>query len=131
MTLILDTHILLWVLTDSEALPPRARDLLLDPSNQFFASAISIWEIAIKFARNRGNTDDMPINAARAVQLVDKAGMEWLPVTAAHARMVDELPVHHRDPFDRLLVAQAKSEPMHLLTADKRLAAYGHPVLLV
>ena len=131
MRLLLDTHILLWAITASDAMPPRARSLLADQANYPVASVISIWEIAIKHQRRRGRPDDMPISGRHALTILADAGCDVLAVTGSHAASVDEIPPHHGDPFDRFLVAQARSESMHLLTHDKRLATYGDFILVV
>jgi PIN domain nuclease of toxin-antitoxin system len=128
---LLDTHILLWTLAEPEKLPPKAMQLLELPEHEGVSSAIAIWEIAIKYARNRGIAGDMPITGQQALSLADAANIELIDVTPRHASAVDKLPLHHADPFDRLLVSQAKEEGMTLLTSDKKLAAYGDFVLVV
>jgi PIN domain nuclease of toxin-antitoxin system len=129
--LLLDTHIALWALEDSPALPSAARALIADEANDVVVSVVSLWEIAIKFARRRGRPNDMPMPAAQAAALFSAAGYEVLPVMLAHALEVEGLPPIHGDPFDRLLIAQARSEPLRLLTSDAQLAAYGDAVELV
>lgn len=132
MRLLLDTHLLLWATYSAGRLPPRARAMLLDPDHSFAVSVASIWEIAIKRARNRGAPGDMPVPADEALELAEAAGFTMLPVLPAHAVAVERLTlIDHADPFDRLLVAQAMTEPMHLLTHDRKLAAYGDHILLV
>ncbi|HMO06012.1 MAG TPA: type II toxin-antitoxin system VapC family toxin [Kiritimatiellia bacterium] len=128
MRLLLDTHIALWALTDSPHLPARARALIADPANEVFHSAASVWEIAIKHALARR---DMPLSGDEAVRLFTEAGYVEVPVTARHAATTESLPPHHADLFDRLLVAQALVEPMHLITHDRQLMKYGHPVMYV
>jgi PIN domain nuclease of toxin-antitoxin system len=128
MRLLLDTHILLWALTADARLSPRARELVLDPHNEAFFSAATIWEIAIKRALRR---KDMPISSEQAIRLFVEAGYQELSVSAAHAAMVETLPPIHADPFDRLLVAQALTEPMHLITHDQLVASYSDSIILV
>jgi len=128
MRLLLDTHIALWALTDSPHLPERARSLIADPANEVFHSAASVWEIAIKHAL-AGR--DMPLSGDEAVRLFTEAGYVEVPVTARHAATTESLPPLHADLFDRLLVAQALVEPMHLITHDRQLMKYGHPVMYV
>ena len=116
--LLVDTHALLWWLDDDAALSPAARAAIANPGNSPLVSAASVWEMAIK--RSLGKLrlpDDVPAT------ILD-AGFEWLAVSAAHAWDVRRLPLHHRDPFDRLIVAQALVEPMVLITTDVRLGAY-------
>ena len=128
MRLLLDTHIALWALVDSSQLGDRARGMLLDPANEIFVSAASIWEIAIKHGLGRG---DMPVEGELAARLFAEAGYRELPVAWRHASALKALPAIHADPFDRLLIAQAMTEPMRLLSRDRVVAAYGDIVLAV
>ncbi len=128
MRLLLDTHIALWAITDSPKLGKIARDLILAPQNTVFVSAASVWEIAIKHSLGRG---DMPVSGARATELFVASGYSLLPIGAEHAAAVEALPPLHADPFDRLLVAQARSEPLRLLTRDSMVATYGSDILTV
>jgi PIN domain nuclease of toxin-antitoxin system len=127
MRLLLDTHIALWAATGDSRLSERARSLIDEETNQLLVSVVTIWEIAIKHALRR---DEMPVAPARALELFGMAGYAILPVDAGHAVAVGELPRHHADPFDRMLVAQATIEPLKLLTRDKKLAAYGESVIM-
>ena len=128
MRLLLDTHVALWALTDSPRLASPARELILDPENEVWFSAATIWEIAIKHSLAR---KDMPISGLEASRLLVEAGYIELPVTAAHAAATEQLPPHHTDHFDRILVAQAIVEPMRLLTHDRALLRYGTTMHLV
>jgi len=128
MRLLLDTHIALWALTDDPRLSQRARALIDDPANQVLVSAATVWEIAIKHALGR---DDMPISGDEALEWFRQAGYDLLPITPAHAAAVEHLPDHHRDPFDRLLVAQAITEPLRLLSRDPLVVRYGDAVIAV
>jgi PIN domain nuclease of toxin-antitoxin system len=125
---LLDTHIALWALTDDARLSARARALIEDPANQVAVSAASVWEIAIKHALGRG---DMPVSGGAALNWFRQAGYDLLPVTPGHAAAVETLPDHHRDPFDRLLIAQATFEPMCLITRDPLVALYGGAIFQV
>ena len=129
MRLLADTHIALWSISKNWRFSESIRATI--ETADVYVSAASIWEIAIKYARNRGRTDDMPLTGKEAALQFEAAGYELLPISPAHAAAVDDLPPHHGDPFDRLLVAQALTEPMRLLTADRQLAAYGSIILLV
>ncbi len=126
MRLLLDTQVLLWALIGSPRLGSRAHDLIIDPHNEIYVSTASIWEIAIKHALGRGQ---MPVSGARAAELCHKAGYRELPVCWRHASEVETLPALHADPFDRILVAQAKVQSMILLTRDRVVAQYGPMVL--
>ena len=125
MRLLLDTHIFLWAVSGSGQLKPHARQLISSADDVFISSA-SIWEIAIKARLGKVTADPDEL-----VLAIDRSGFQELPVRAAHAAMVGRLDMHHNDPFDRLLVAQAISEPLRLLTADAALKPYSELVLLI
>lgn len=124
MRLLLDTQIYLWYLADSRKLSKRARSEIT-AAIEVFVSAASIWEAAIKAGIGKLN-----VVAGDLVAGIRASGFSELPVSALHAARVTGLPHHHRDPFDRLLVAQAMYEPLHLLTADVVLKQYSDLVLL-
>jgi PIN domain nuclease of toxin-antitoxin system len=126
--ILVDTHLLLWVVASSRRLPRDARTLILDAANEVFYSAASVWEVAIKSTLRR---QDFRANPTVLVRALAHSGFSELPVTAAHAVRVASLPAIHRDPFDRLLVAQSLAEPMTLLTNDAVLRGYGPLVQLV
>lgn len=128
MRVLLDTHLLLWSVARSRRLPKAARSIILDAANEVFYSAASVWEIAIKSALRR---TDFKADPAALVRALAQSGFSELPVTAAHAVRVAGMQAIHRDPFDRLLVAQSLAEPMTLLTNDKALVRYGPSVQLV
>ena len=128
MRLLLDTHILLWAAGQPEKLPKAARRLLDDPENDPVFSAASMWEIAIKQSIGR---DDFRVDARLLRRgLLDNGYLE-LAVTGAHAIALDTLPPLHKDPFDRMLVAQARVEGITLLTSDALLAKYPGSALTV
>jgi PIN domain nuclease of toxin-antitoxin system len=117
--LLIDTHALLWWLSDDPALSSTARTAVADPANEPLVSAASVWEIAIKRSLGKLTAPEhMPDRIA-------DEGFAWLPVSASHAWRVRELPPHHRDPFDRLLVAQALVEDVPIVTSDRWFAEYG------
>jgi PIN domain nuclease of toxin-antitoxin system len=128
MRILLDTQIALWALVDSPRLSDKAREWILDPGTDIYFSAATIWEIAIK---RRLARKDMPIFGDEAVKLFTEAGYTELPISARHAAATETLPMHHADPFDRILVAQAITEPLHLLTHDRVLSQYGDCVVFV
>ena len=125
MKLLLDTQLLLWAAGQPERLSAAARKLLNDPRNELLFSAASIWEIAIKNTLGREDFRVEPRVLRRG--LLDN-GYAELPITSQHAVSIDGLPPRHRDPFDRLLLAQALSEGVTLLTGDTQLARYPGPV---
>jgi PIN domain nuclease of toxin-antitoxin system len=118
---LLDTHILIWTLVDPERLPRPMLRLIGETGNRVWFSAASIWEIAIKHSLGK---DDFPLDPRMIWKAARDTGLEELTVTAEHAVGVDALPWLHRDPFDRLLVAQARSTKMRLLTIDPQVNAY-------
>jgi PIN domain nuclease of toxin-antitoxin system len=126
--LLVDTHILLWALAEPARLPHACRAQLQDGANEVMFSAASIWEIAIKEQMGRVRLGVSPADIAEAAATM---GFRELLVTSTHAAGVARLPMHHRDPFDRLLVAQALSEPARLVTADRALAVYSDLVQVV
>jgi len=117
----------MWAVNSVQRLPPKAIALLEDEANEVFVSILSVWEIAIKRPLRR--SDPPPMSAAAAMEEFGAAGFAFVPITGDHAIQVEALPLHHRDPFDRLLVAQALTEGMRLVTHDRQLAVYGDFVL--
>ena len=128
MRLLLDTHIALWAIVDSPKLPSQARELILAPDIEVFVSAASVWEISIKHLLARHT---IPISGTKAKRYFQAAGYILLPVTAEHATATETLPKIHGDPFDRILIAQALTEPLRLLTHDETVARYSETILLV
>ena len=118
MKLLLDTHVLLWWLEDSPSLPDRIKDVIADSRNAVLVSAAVVWEIRIKQALGRLS---LPANFR---QVLEQQPFESLSITADHAHALAGLPMHHRDPFDRLLVAQAQAEELVLVTHDARMEQY-------
>ena len=125
MKLLLDTQILLWAAGQPERLSVAARRLLNNPGNELLFSAASLWEIAIKNALGREDFRVEPRLLRRG--LLDNGYVE-LPVTSQHAVSIDALPPLHKDPFDRLLLAQALNEGVTLVTGDRQLTRYHGPV---
>lgn len=128
MNLLLDTHVALWAITDSPRLSSKARELIESPKSSVWISAATIWEIAIKHSLGRG---DMPVSSQDAMRYFRESGYSFLPVEPEHAAAVEELPVHHTDPFDRILVAQALVEPMRLITHDPMVVRYSDTIIEV
>lgn len=128
MKLLLDTPILIWVAQDSPMLSPKARALIANLDHELYFSAASLWELAIKNSLSRTGS---VIDTARLRRQLLLNGYTELPITSAHAMAVENLPPIHRDPFDRLLFAQASTESLQLLTADALLVQYGPPTVQV
>jgi PIN domain nuclease of toxin-antitoxin system len=128
MKLLLDTHIVLLAAGEPEKLSESARTLLTTPQNVLFFSAASIWEIVIKRGLGR---EDFKVDPRRLRKMLIVHGYTELPVTAEHVLTVETLPLLHKDPFDRLLLAQARTERMQLLTVDASVLQYQESVLAV
>lgn len=119
MKLLLDTHVVLWWLDDPTLIAEPARDAIAEPANEVFVSAVVAWEIAIK--RGLGKLTA----PADLIQAIQACGFQELPVTAPHALATESLPLHHRDPFDRMLIAQAKCEGAAIVSRDANIPLYG------
>lgn len=128
MTLLLDTHLLIWAASASKNLSKSARKYIEDPENELLFSAASIWEIAIKAGLQRRDFQLDPRVFRRA--LLDHGYVE-LPITSEHAANVNLLPAMHKDPFDRMLIAQAMAEGITLLTNDQALKGYAGSIRVV
>jgi len=128
VNLLLDTHVALWSITDDPKLSKYARELISDPQNTVWISAVNIWEISIKSSLNK---KALPVSGKEALQYFKEAAYQFLPVEPQHAVVVEDLPQHHQDPFDRLLIAQALSEPMRLITHDAKVARYSDTIILI
>jgi PIN domain nuclease of toxin-antitoxin system len=126
--LLLDTHLLLWATASSKRLSLEARDLIEDEGNEVHFSAASMWEIAIKSALGRR---DFRVDIGAMAAALPAMGFAELPVTSGHAVAVTRLPAIHRDPFDRLLIAQSITEPLTLVTNDAALARYSDAIRIV
>ncbi len=125
MKLLLDTHLLLWAAGAPDRLPGEARARIEAPGNELFFSAASLWEIAIKGGLGRG---DFQVNARLLRRGLLDNGYSELPISSEHAVAIDSLPPIHKDPFDRILVAQATVEGITLLTADPWVSQYPGPI---
>jgi PIN domain nuclease of toxin-antitoxin system len=125
MKLLFDTHLLLWTVENSPRLPKAAIKLIDDTNNELFFSAASLWEFAIKYQLSR---DDIGVNPRLLRRSLLDNGYTEVHITSDHAVAIDALPPIHKDPFDRLLIAQATVEGITLLTVDKVLARYPGPV---
>ncbi|MSO76172.1 MAG: type II toxin-antitoxin system VapC family toxin [Alphaproteobacteria bacterium] len=129
MRLLLDTHVALWAITDSRRLGQAAKTLIGDPANRVSVSAVTIWEIAIKHALCRRGA--MPLPAAAALGYFRASGYTLLAIQPAHALALEHLADLHADPFDRMLIAQALTEPLRLVTHDPLVARYSETIIRV
>ena len=125
MRVLLDTHLLLWTVGLSTRLSAAVRTLLDDPDNKIFFSSASLWEVAIKSGANR---DDFQVDVRLLRRTLLNNGYAELPVTGEHAIAIAELPRIHKDPFDRILIAQAAVEGITLATTDAAIARYPGPI---
>lgn len=128
MKILLDTHILLWAAGEPDRLPNAARDVLEDPETELVFSPVSLWEVAIKRGLGRDDFQVDPRLLRRG--LLDNGYVE-LPITSEHAVAVDSLPPIHKDPFDRMLIAQATAVGIQLLTVDEMVGRYPGPIRCV
>ena len=128
MKLLLDTHLLLWAAGQSGRLSAEARKLIDDPSNELLFSAASLWEVVIKSGLGR---DDFKVDARVLRRGLLDNGYSELPVVSGHVVAIDSLPAIHKDPFDRILVAQATGEGITLLTTDSLVGQYPGPIRMV
>lgn len=127
MSILIDTHVFLWAAGIDGQLSESARELLEDAETPIFFSAASAWEIAVKWSKGRLDLPEKPAELIKNV--VTAAGLAQLMITTMDACMVGDLPFHHKDPFDRLLVAQAKTNGLRLMTADPILEKYDVDVI--
>jgi PIN domain nuclease of toxin-antitoxin system len=126
MDVLLDTHILLWAWTGDKRLIKAQRELIASAEVRAWVSIVSLWEIGIKASLGKLELK-APLN--ELVATLPEFHIDLLPLKVEHVQLVATLPLHHRDPFDRMLIAQAKHEGMHLITADPHFAGYGVPVI--
>ncbi len=123
MNLLLDTHTMLWAMIEPEKLSAKARALLADPANALLVSISSLWEITLKIAIGKSTVPGSDIDFV--LQNLDPFRIQLLPIRPEHLRVLQNLPFIHKDPFDRILVAQAISEGLPLVTVDRTLGRYA------
>jgi PIN domain nuclease of toxin-antitoxin system len=128
VNILLDTHLLIWAATRPNRLSAAARELITDPSNMLWFSAVSIWEVGIKRMLDRA---DFQVDPERLRNLLVRNQYIQIDFTSDHGIAVQDLPMLHRDPFDRALIAQAAWEGLTLLTVDRDIALYPGPILKV
>jgi PIN domain nuclease of toxin-antitoxin system len=123
MNVLLDTHAFLWAITGDKKLSKTARKTFLDTGNRLFFSAVSMWEICIKISLEKLSLKNGWYNKIQNEISIN--AIQWLPVEMSHCAELTKLPFHHRDPFDRMLVAQARVDDLQILSRDDRLSAYN------
>jgi PIN domain nuclease of toxin-antitoxin system len=123
MRLLLDSHVVLWLMTADPAVPRETVVELFDETNELLVSAASIWELEVKRLKGKLAAPDDLLDRAK------RAGFRFLDITSQHGLDAARLPLHHRDPFDRMLVAQAQAEAATLVTHDATLSAYDVPIM--
>ena len=123
MKVLLDTHAFLWLLTGDDRLSETARETFLNPQNRLYFSAASLWEVCIKKSLGKISLASGWFQTIRSEMEIN--AIQWLPIEMPHCDEVTKLPFHHRDPFDRMLIAQAMVEEMHLLSRDSLLSDYA------
>jgi len=128
MKYLLDTHIILWAAVDVKKLSRKAKSILESPDNILYFSPVSLWEVSIKHAKH---PDQMPITSERVKELAIKMGFIELPVRSRHGVDIANLPDIHNDPFDRMLITQARSDGINLISHDDKVVAYGAGVVKV
>lgn len=128
MRFLVDTHVAIWLVNETERIPSTVLSQLSDKANEVFVSAATVWEIAIKHPLRRA--DAPPFSAGQSLVEFPAAGLTMLPISAMHAAAVETLPLLHSDPFDRIIVAQSRTEPMRLVTHDATLLRYEPTALL-
>ena len=121
MKCLLDAHTVLWLSENAPQLSEKAKSAIFDPTNKKFVSIVSAWEIAIKISVGKLKIDG---GVAEFFRMVDENGFIFLPLKKEHVEHIQTLPLHHRDPFDRMLIAIAASEDMSLITADENIHLY-------
>jgi PIN domain nuclease of toxin-antitoxin system len=126
MKILLDTHILLWWLSDDEKLSDHARQLIANPENDISVSDISLWEIQLKLMNGK-----LSLDLETLLQQMAENNFQPLRLHRNHILALSKLPAHHQDPFDRMLVSQVLNEPLHLMTHDKNVSRYSESIILV
>lgn len=122
MNLLIDTHAVIWFITEDDQLPINVKELIEDVTNSCFVSIASLWEMGIKYSLGKL---DLKADLKKIFELIDQSGLTILPITTAHILTNTILDFHHRDPFDRLIIAQAKSEGLTLISKDREFKDYN------
>ena len=134
MRVLLDTHLIIWIHTNKKKLTQQVLDIIQNPDNEIFFSSINIWETEIKYLKSK---EEFPISGDKLFELCELAGMKCLPILPEHALFLKTLsyspdaPRSHKDPFDRMLISQAKAENMYLITHDELLPFYNESCVVL
>lgn len=122
MNLLIDTHAVIWFITEDDQLPTHIKELIEDSDNTCFVSIVSLWEMGIKYSLDKL---DLKADLKKIFELIDQSGLMILPITPTHILTNSALEFHHRDPFDRLIIAQARSEGLSLISKDGEFKDYN------
>ncbi|MEL6593346.1 MAG: type II toxin-antitoxin system VapC family toxin [Bacteroidota bacterium] len=126
MNILLDTHSVIWFITDDTKLPPASKKIIEDSRNSCFVSIATYWEMGIKYSLDRL---DLKHPLEKIFEIIEESGFELLPITSAHILATSNLAFHHRDPFDRILIGQALSEGMKILSKDSQFEKYTPEII--
>ncbi|MDX1909481.1 MAG: type II toxin-antitoxin system VapC family toxin [Bacteroidia bacterium] len=126
MKLLLDTHVVIWFITEDQQLPDEIKTLIEDPVHDCFVSVASLWEMGIKYALGKL---DIAVSLTTIFDLISQSGIIALPITMTHILTHSQLPFIHRDPFDRLIIAQATTEACFLVSKDAAFDSYAVPLI--
>lgn len=126
MNLLVDTHAVIWFITDSPNLPVAVRKIIEEKENNCYVSLASFWEMGIKYSLDR-----LELNAGLEVifQIIEESGFELLPITPGHVLEIAKMQFYHQDPFDRLIIGQAITEDLCIVTKDEQFQKYGVPII--
>lgn len=121
MNLLLDTYVVIWFITEDDRLPSKIKFLIEDTQNACFVSIASLWEMGIKFSLGKL---ELKVGLKKIIELIEQSGLTILPISTTHIIANTKLDFHHRDPFDRLIIAQAKCEVLTVISKDKEFKTY-------
>ena len=127
MRVLIDSHALIWATVEPHRISPRARQLLSHPEHELLFSMVSLWELSIKISN--GKLTPLGASITDVIEVLKQRGAQLLPIRIGHIVRLESLPLHHRDPFDRLLVAQALEEDLAILSSDRLLHQYSAKIV--
>lgn len=126
MDILLDTHVVIWFITDDPKLPVASKKFIENPNNNCFVSVATYWEMSIKYSLDRL---DLQNSLDRIFEIIEESGFELLPITSSHILTTSKLAFHHRDPFDRMIIGQALHEGMKIMSADAQFENYSSEII--